>query len=134
MPQVGPMEIMLVMVLALIVYGPEKLPEIARTVGKTLADFRRVVDDAKGEFEAGLHFDEEDEPSDHPIREALDSPERRQPPRVTYDLDPEGSDSSRPGLDSSPIPDRSQGAYSASLSPIPTTLDPARPREEPDDV
>lgn len=133
MPQVGPFEILVVMVLALIVYGPEKLPEIARTVGKALADFRRVVDDAKGEFEAGLRFDEDDEPYDHPVREALDSPERRQPPLVTYDMDPEPSGSSGPGSDP-PATDRTQGAYSASLRPIPTTLDPAPPGEEPDNV
>ena len=37
--------IAIVFIIALLVFGPEKLPEIARTIGKALGDFRRASTD-----------------------------------------------------------------------------------------
>jgi sec-independent protein translocase protein TatA len=54
MPQVGPLEILVVLVVALIAFGPEKLPGMARTVGRTLTQLRQMADEVKGEFQAGL--------------------------------------------------------------------------------
>ena len=39
----GPMELMMILVLALIVFGPGKLPEIAGQVGRVVRDFRRTT-------------------------------------------------------------------------------------------
>jgi Tat protein translocase TatB subunit len=62
MPQIGPMEIVAVAAIALIVFGPDKLPEIARTVGRTLSQLRRMADEVRDEFKDGLDFDlDEDE-------------------------------------------------------------------------
>ncbi len=44
---VGLPELMLVAVVALIVLGPERMPEAARTIGKTIADFRRAIEPAR---------------------------------------------------------------------------------------
>jgi TatA/E family protein of Tat protein translocase len=46
----GPMEIMLIVVLALIVFGPAKLPEIMGQVGRAIADFRRATSSLSDEF------------------------------------------------------------------------------------
>ena len=46
----GPMELLLIVVLALIVFGPAKLPEIMGQVGKAIADFRRATSDLSDEF------------------------------------------------------------------------------------
>ena len=46
----GPMEILLIVVLALIVFGPAKLPEIMGQVGKAINDFRRATTDLSNEF------------------------------------------------------------------------------------
>src|ERR1700682_5749935 len=46
----GPMELLLIVVLALIVFGPAKLPEIMGQVGKAIADFRRMTSDLSDEF------------------------------------------------------------------------------------
>jgi TatA/E family protein of Tat protein translocase len=46
----GPMEILLIVVLALIVFGPAKLPEIMGQVGKAIADFRRATSSLSDEF------------------------------------------------------------------------------------
>lgn len=46
----GPLEIILILVIALIVFGPAKLPEIMGQVGKAIADFRRATSDLSDEF------------------------------------------------------------------------------------
>src|ERR1043166_8149990 len=46
----GPLEILLIVVLALIVFGPAKLPEIMGQVGKAIADFRRATSQLSDEF------------------------------------------------------------------------------------
>ncbi len=40
-------EILLILGVALLVFGPEKLPEIARTLGKTMGELRRSLDEVK---------------------------------------------------------------------------------------
>ena len=47
---IGMPELILIMALALIVLGPKKLPEIARALGKGLAEFRRATDELKEEL------------------------------------------------------------------------------------
>jgi sec-independent protein translocase protein TatA len=39
---IGPMELILILVLALIVFGPKKLPEIAKGLGKAISDFQKA--------------------------------------------------------------------------------------------
>ncbi len=39
---VGPMELMLILVIALIVFGPDRLPEIGAGIGKALREFREM--------------------------------------------------------------------------------------------
>src|SRR3981189_1836282 len=46
----GPMELLLIVVLALIVFGPAKLPEIMGQIGKAVNDFRRATSDLSDEF------------------------------------------------------------------------------------
>ncbi len=58
MPQIGPLEILVVGVIALIVFGPKRLPELARSVGRALAEFRRQATKIRSEFTAGLDDDE----------------------------------------------------------------------------
>lgn len=42
---IGPMELVIILALALVVLGPHKLPEVARAIGKTLNEFRRASQD-----------------------------------------------------------------------------------------
>jgi len=44
---IGTQELFLIMVVALVVFGPRKLPEIGRSLGKTLNEFRRASEDFK---------------------------------------------------------------------------------------
>lgn len=54
MPQIGPLEILVVGVIALIVFGPERLPQMARQVGRAAAELRRMATDVRSEFRTGL--------------------------------------------------------------------------------
>lgn len=47
---IGMPELILILALALIVLGPKKLPELAKALGKGLAEFRRATEDLKNEF------------------------------------------------------------------------------------
>lgn len=53
---IGTSELMLIGLVALIVFGPRKIPELARTIGKVMTEFRRSTDDFKRtwEREAGI--------------------------------------------------------------------------------
>jgi sec-independent protein translocase protein TatA len=43
MPSIGPMELVVVLVIALIVLGPKKLPEVGRSVGKGMREFKESL-------------------------------------------------------------------------------------------
>ena len=50
MPSLGPAEILVILVIALLVFGPNKMPDIARQVGKGFREFRRVQQHLKSEL------------------------------------------------------------------------------------
>jgi len=43
MPNVGPMELAIVLVIALLVLGPKRLPEVGRSLGKGIREFRESL-------------------------------------------------------------------------------------------
>ena len=47
---IGMPELILILVVALIVFGPQRLPELARSLGKGLAEFRRASADLREQF------------------------------------------------------------------------------------
>ncbi|HLF56150.1 MAG TPA: twin-arginine translocase TatA/TatE family subunit [Thermoanaerobaculia bacterium] len=51
-------EIAFVLILALLLFGPKRLPEIGRTIGKGLSEFRRASNDLKRTLEREVAFDE----------------------------------------------------------------------------
>jgi len=48
---IGTSELILIGIIALIVFGPRKLPQMAKTIGKTMADFRRTTNEFKSTWE-----------------------------------------------------------------------------------
>ena len=54
----GFQEILLILVLALLIFGPRKLPEIGRTLGKSLAEFRRATNELKRSIETEVQAEE----------------------------------------------------------------------------
>src|ERR1039458_3379130 len=47
----GAQEMMFIFLLALLLFGPKKLPEIGRTIGKAITEFRRASNELKSTFE-----------------------------------------------------------------------------------
>ncbi len=88
---IGMPELLLILGLALIVLGPKKLPELAKTLGKGLAEFRRATEDLKDEFRKMEHDVEEastnakiqddvrleDDPAQSDLANSQPSPEKK---------------------------------------------------------
>jgi TatA/E family protein of Tat protein translocase len=47
----GTSELMLILIVALVIFGPRKLPQLSRSIGKSLANFRRASEDFKQTWE-----------------------------------------------------------------------------------
>jgi sec-independent protein translocase protein TatA len=64
---IGPAELIVVFLVALLVVGPRRLPQLGRTIGKSLREFRRATDDFKQSFEFGIDDDDfpDEEPNGH---------------------------------------------------------------------
>ena len=56
---IGTSELILIGVVALVFLGPRKLPEIARKIGKMLAEFRGTANDFKQTWQREVDFEEE---------------------------------------------------------------------------
>jgi sec-independent protein translocase protein TatA len=61
MPNVGPMELAIVLVVALIVLGPKRLPEVGRSLGKGMREFKDSLANA-GEPDDETHLEVEEPP------------------------------------------------------------------------
>lgn len=57
MLNVGPLELLVVLAVALVVVGPERLPELARSVGRALRQFREVQDEVRDMVSSGVDDD-----------------------------------------------------------------------------
>ena len=80
---VGPAEILIILVVALLVFGPHRLPEVARQVGSAMRELRKMQDTVRGELDMVLHPEHGTasspvpaiEPDDHSVVDAtLDPP------------------------------------------------------------
>lgn len=43
MPNIGPMEIAIVLIIALVVFGPSRLPELGKSAGKGMREFKASI-------------------------------------------------------------------------------------------
>jgi len=54
MPSLGPAEILVVLVIALLVFGPDKMPDMARQAGRAFREFRRVQQHLRSEIHGAM--------------------------------------------------------------------------------
>jgi sec-independent protein translocase protein TatA len=70
LPQVGPLEILVILVVAPVVLGPKKLPEIGRQVARGVGEFRNfqpgIRNEVGGAFGEHDHMNREDVEDDQP--------------------------------------------------------------------
>ena len=85
---IGTSELILIGIIALIFLGPRKLPQLAKTIGKTMADFRNTTNEFKATWQREVDFEEE-------VRalRSIDSdePEPKPVPRGTTNDEPENT-------------------------------------------
>lgn len=55
---IGPMELVFILILALIIFGPGRLPEIGRAVGKSIRDFRAMSNEVSSQLRLDLDLNE----------------------------------------------------------------------------
>jgi len=124
-------EILVILVLALVLLGPQKLPEVAKQLGKGLRDFKKATDDLKGQFEQELYADERKAARPRITPPSAAAPVPAGPPEPV----PAASVDNVPGLDAAlaePVP----SPAAASPGAAPTTDaeppgDPARASDGP---
>ena len=76
---IGPAEILVILIVALLVFGPERLPQVGRQVGAAVRELRKMQDTVRGELDMVLHpehgtrpGDAPYEPGDHPTYPTYD--------------------------------------------------------------
>jgi sec-independent protein translocase protein TatA len=69
-------ELVFILVLALLIFGPKRLPEIGRTIGRGMAEFRKASTDLKRTINTELALDEPAAPPVRPWLEPAAAPER----------------------------------------------------------
>ncbi|MGH9032201.1 MAG: Sec-independent protein translocase subunit TatA/TatB [Acidimicrobiia bacterium] len=95
MPQVGPLEILVIFVVALLVFGPKEIPKVARQAAKGWREVQR--------FQASLRRDIDDVLRDIDEEEEHDTPAPTLPPKQT-ELDAGPSAANRPSPPADPTP------------------------------
>ena len=61
---IGPMEIILILIIGLIIFGPGKLPQIGRDLGKALRSFKKAATDLTAEMSKELEEEKKEINSD----------------------------------------------------------------------
>jgi sec-independent protein translocase protein TatA len=63
LPQIGPLEILVVLIVALVVFGPSKLPQLGRQVGRAYREFRKFQQGFRDDIQGAFGEDDDDRPS-----------------------------------------------------------------------
>jgi len=56
---IGMPELIIIFVIALIIFGPRKLPELGRSLGKSIAEFKRASNELKSTLEEEIRLEEQ---------------------------------------------------------------------------
>jgi sec-independent protein translocase protein TatA len=71
-PNIGPLELVVVLIIALLVLGPQRLPQVARSVGRGVREFKQAIS-----MDSSDDDDDEDEDEDEgPDADGAELPRR----------------------------------------------------------
>ena len=78
---IGLQELVLIFVIALLVFGPKNLPQLGRSLGRAMREFRRASDEFRSTIETNLQMNELDPPPRPPPPPATETATAAEPAR-----------------------------------------------------
>lgn len=73
MPNIGPLELAIVLVIALVIFGPKRLPELGKSLGRGMREFKESIS-------GDSRSDDDDEDEDPPeIENGVEDPQDSEP-------------------------------------------------------
>ena len=97
-PNIGPLEIAIVLIIALIVFGPKRLPELGKSLGKGINEFRDGIN------KVGKDDDDDEDDDDHDEPVALTPPPGAEP-EVTEIINDENQKAEAEPVESEVVPE-----------------------------
>jgi TatA/E family protein of Tat protein translocase len=97
MLDIGLQEILLILAIALLVFGPKRLPELGRALGRAMREFRRASDEFRSTLETNLQLNEPDptpsaatisEPPPPPVVQPVGAPRSEAGPSIQSESEP----------------------------------------------
>ncbi len=113
-------EIIIILVLALIILGPDKLPGVAKQLGKGMREFKKATDDLKGQFEREFYAEEVKKSHPHIVAPPTGAAPVQAPPPAPV---PAATVDNVPGLDAALVEAPAAAVAAAPGEPAP----PAKP-------
>jgi Tat protein translocase TatB subunit len=90
----GMPEILLILAIALIVIGPKKLPELAKTLGRAMGEFKRSAQDFKRSIDVETTFKEMETPASD-LKDIIKEGNKKKQPPVEPDNNPDMAESDK---------------------------------------
>ena len=98
MGSIGMPELVIIMAIALLIFGPRKLPELGRSLGKSLGEFKRASNELRNTLEEEVRVEEQREATQKAVTPpAADTPTGPRPVES-----PVIEDAPRPAVDTTP--------------------------------
>jgi sec-independent protein translocase protein TatA len=81
---IGMPELVIILMIALIIFGPRKLPELGRSLGKSLGEFKRASNELRNTLDEEIRLEEQRSTPPRPAEQrAADQQESQEVPRQT---------------------------------------------------
>ena len=102
---IGVWEMVIILVIALIVFGPRKLPELGRSLGKSLGEFKRASNELRNTLDEEIRVEERRVPKASPPAAAGGAPDRGDEPDAAGAAEPKAAASAKPAAVPGPTAD-----------------------------
>jgi len=113
---IGMPELIIIFVIALIIFGPRKLPELGRSLGKSIGEFKRASNDLRNTLEEEIRVEDSRTPESNKSETPTPAPPEAQSSTAAA---PESNKSETP----TPAPPEAQSSTAAAPEPVSAPAD-----------